>query len=520
MGYSQCCELKICNTTDDTHSQRLHLSGLSHLQSIDVKLSILCPKSTRDRFRESFSCISGGVKLAEDECSLGACWWTLADSGRTCALASGGWDELQPNAPKHLQNQLGVRLRIPLSAMQLGGRGYVRCSVLSTQVEADFAQTMGTEATPSYISPEELPGIESLSGFHFLGGDRVYDGMLQRRPPRRLIFGPDSSRPIGALLNVPQVPAFEISTIFSRLCQGLRGKDINHIPLAPSLVRHISHASFLGVLFCQVQCVCSKCFKPLKATRLDKNKKPRSADTLDEPSFWHLPHPNQSLDVLYNDYKAGRPPPILQPKLPKHIRDSPLKCPEGHSSACFEVRWECSGILDDGTGQAKLYAERDAALTLLGMDASTIKSIEAGVWSIPSGTIQFQKSVPPHEFLRAKVMDSFIQNRHCKRKNPLSLLEPSFRAEYLLHHHCRSSLQPRRPLEFFVRCKPLSDQISHLHHTMIESSVMTRSVNGSQEYALATQDVATYSLPPLKFVLVDCAIPSDDDVFSTRTHDG
>ncbi|CAJ1958562.1 unnamed protein product [Cylindrotheca closterium] len=522
MGYSQCCELNVCSLTEEIHLQNLYLNGLSHLQSIDVKVSVLCPDSIRDRFKEAFACISGGVTLAEDECALGASWWTLADSGRTCALTSGGYDELQPNAPKHMHNQLGIRLRIPLSAMQLGGRGYVRCSVHSTEVEADFAPTMGTVDTPSDVSSENLAGNEPLSGFHFLGCRRVYDGILQRRPPRRLIFGPDSLRSVGSLLYPPQVPTVEVSTLFSQLCLSLRGKDTNHIPLAPSLVRQISHASFLGVLFCQVQCVCSKCFKPLEATRIDKHKKRRKEESLEEQSFWHLPHPNRSLelDVWNNETNLDRPFPIPQPKIAKHIRDSPLKCPSGHSSVSFEVRWECSGIVDDGTGQAKLYAERDAALTLLGMDAFTIKNIEEGIWSIPSGTIQFQKSVPPPEFLRAKVMHSVIQNRRCKRKNPLSLLEPSFRAEYLLHHHCRSSPQPRRPLDYFVRCKPLSDQIPHLHHTMVESSVVTRSVNGSREYALAIQDVATYSLPPLKLVLVDCAIPSDEDAMPPLTHDG
>lgn len=118
--------------------------------------------------------------------------------------------------------------------------------------------------------------------------------------------------------------------------------------------------------------------------------------------------------------------------------------------------------------------------------------------------------MPPPEFLRAKVMDAFLQNRRRKLKNPLSLLEPGIRAEYLLHHHCRSSKEPRRPLEYFVRCKPLSDQIPHLHHTMVESSVLTRSINRSQEYALGTQEVATYSLPQLKLALVDCGIPEEN----------
>jgi hypothetical protein len=41
-------------------------------------------------------------------------------------------------------------------------------------------------------------------------------------------------------------------------------------------------------------------------------------------------------------------------------------CPNGCLMEHSRIKWECSGVLDDGSGQAKLYAERDAALSLLG----------------------------------------------------------------------------------------------------------------------------------------------------------
>ena len=43
-------------------------------------------------------------------------------------------------------------------------------------------------------------------------------------------------------------------------------------------------------------------------------------------------------------------------------------CPNGCSRSHATVKWEVSATIDDGTGQAKLYADRDAALLVLGND--------------------------------------------------------------------------------------------------------------------------------------------------------
>ena len=35
------------------------------------------------------------------------------------------------------------------------------------------------------------------------------------------------------------------------------------------------------------------------------------------------------------------------------------------------IKWECSGTLDDGTGQAVLYAERDVAMAVIRAEIAT-----------------------------------------------------------------------------------------------------------------------------------------------------
>jgi hypothetical protein len=69
-------------------------------------------------------------------------------------------------------------------------------------------------------------------------------------------------------------------------------------------------------------------------------------------------------------------------------------------------------------------------------------------------------------------------------------LTPKFRAEYLMQTHCRFSTLPLRKLNYLVRVKPMSHEISMLDQTAVE---------------INKKDIATYTLPALSLKLVDCA---------------
>jgi hypothetical protein len=206
------------------------------------------------------------------------------------------------------------------------------------------------------------------------------------------------------------------------------------------------------------------------------------------------------------------------------------------------MKWECSGILDDGTGQAKLYAERDAAIRfLLGSrggggggggsgamsDGQRRAIIEQGAWLVPGGIV-FSKTTPPKSWLKNAVRAARtaaaashqrrwqyqVTTRHCSSTSSstssrmteddvLRHMTATARAEYLMEWTCRcpstiplSPQQQQPPPDrrrlYLVRCKPLADAVVHVGQTDVQ-------------LANHHDGIFTYTLPPLQLALVDCA---------------
>jgi hypothetical protein len=177
------------------------------------------------------------------------------------------------------------------------------------------------------------------------------------------------------------------------------------------------------------------------------------------------------------------------------------RCPNGCSVESFE-KWECSAVLDDGTGQATLYADGDVVPTLLGMTRKTVEWIEAGVRSVPDGYLVFKKTVPPSRTLQ-KFLKSVMKHA-ASGSERLHLLPLPLKAEYLLQLHCRQSNRHRHPRDMYVRCKPLPEQFCHLRHTSCDSYA----INASDE--VKQGETFVYSLPQLKLELVSFSIASNE----------
>lgn len=462
----KCCVLTLCSIPEGI-GEKLDEKQVCHLQSMNLKLAITCSASSLNIFKKAIAMVSAGLAIVEDQCTLGASWWALADSGRTCSLISGGWDELDKDSPIR---ETGVEVSLPSSAMHLDKRGYVRFSCKSDQIQAKLIKLM---------TISRLPKGAIATCFDFIGGKKFLDGMLSHRPQRRLVFGPNQRiRMIGELIESSSsgIQNVKICDLYRLVCQSFQAKF--KLRLAPSLVRKLSGAKFLGVSFCKVECICKSCFKALKASTSSRQGK-------NGPTFWHLPHPDEETRKETISVQSFT------------FSQALLECPSNCPQMAYEVNWECSGLVDDGTGQAKLFADREAALTLLGLDSQAIEWIEEGVKSI--GTISFSKTTPPSNELIKEVNSVSLE------KNPLERLSPSIRAEYLLHHHCGSL--PDRQLDYFVRCKPLSDDLKYLSHTQAESFFSTDH-SASSESSLAFQRITSYTLPQLKLELVDCAVAS------------
>ena len=496
-------------TSDGSHKGcLLSLSSLPRKESIDlesdnsclqiIEVSVLFPQNTARllKFIEKLNYLWSGANLSDAQKLLGSSFWALGDSGRTCALTFGGFEDRTWSS----SSDLCVCVHFPSSSVQKSKLGYVRSSCNYEEIDAIAKKYPVTQFRGKFMSDGTSSPI-----FDFEGCTKVPKGRLLHRIHRRhILFGSvdGSNRTVGEISTTPSsaIPLCTLSGLFQLIFQHLQKPG--QAPLNPSLVWRVSSAHFLGVSFCQAQCYCMKCCCALLDPRQNVSRKNgvRSAfNDIDEVSFWHLPHPNE--DPFGNQYfnKSNN-----QCNEPPHIRESTVSCPNNCPIGFFGVKWECSGMIDDGSGQATLYADGDAALTLLGMSADDIRWIEEAIWSVPGGRLIFKKSVPPSRELRDVVGKIIAKNSNVA--DPIKLLPIRFRGEHILETHCRSSNRPKRPLDYYVRCKPLSENARYLNHTAIDS-FFSEDISHEGD-SIFQGEVATYTLPPLKLELVDCGQPS------------
>jgi len=364
--------------------------------------------------------------------------------------------------------------------------------------------------------------------FDYIGGLKFLPGMLDRRPTRRtfpnlsprlknkgiLILGELSSCP-----NLWSIPTSTISGMIESVCRGI--KNQSKAAVEPSLVQLVPDARLLTITYCRAQAECSRCFKFLSDKTDTRNGgKWKSNNTsgvvssvslTEEENFWCRPLPINHSTTAHAPQKQNEA--LKEQRQDGSNTSTNLCCPNNCPVEYANIKWECSGILDDGTGQAKLYAEREAALTLLG-ESIDAEAIEDGAWKMDGGVI-FSKGVPPKSYVKQAVLEaqslarqvrmnlphnSKQKARPLNEKDILSLLTPETRAEYLLQRHCRFSKDPNRPLDFFCRCKPIADGNFHLNQTQLD--VVSRRSN--EESDAIAMDITSYSLFPLKLNLVDC----------------
>jgi hypothetical protein len=520
-GSHKCCRLTLSSLRKD-ESDDIE-SDNSCLQALELTVSVEQSTSRMVKFNEMLAIVWPKVNLIRSQKVLALSFWVLGDSGRTCAMTFGGSED---NIPGSLCSKSIVKVTFPSSSLQLKNLGYIRPLCTHDCLDAFFENRCHSDEDDQ--PRNTISKNASIPSFDFVGGLKVINGMLHRRPFRRNIFRPDinSLRRVGELSTEPSnaIPLNTLSDLFELVFQGLREPNTSERTMNPSLVRRVSKGRFLSVSFCQVQCYCTQCFCSVvssssnateEAARIRKRKREHP---LYEPSFWHLPRPEESL--LGIDRTSGVKSGIADRSsviLPQHVRFAKLRCPKNNCPKhVFGVKWECSGVLDDGTGQATMYADGDAALTLLGMSAESIEMIEKGAWSMRDGSIQFMKAIPPPKHIRDKVIDIlYARRRHDLKESamadPLGLLSIQDRAIYLLERHCRSSSRPRRHLDYYVRCKPLvnkKNMIPHVRHTTIDSFFEDCGNNSDASTIIYRGQVASYTIPSLKLELVDCGLQS------------
>jgi hypothetical protein len=451
-------------------SSELDVSCVSTLQSLELNISSRIPdrkkvtlvKCIQSLFHES---------LLSEQVNLAAAWWKMSD-GSSSALVACGVDEILKTKPEFHQlasSRFVPCVIAPSSARREGSNGFIRF-----KCELDDLRVSLVE-----VKNVPFPDLNyGSSALHGLGGQKHLQGMLDKLPYRRRSLKQEETS------ELPGIQSTTLGDMHRAICADIR--HCSQIRLAPTMVRRVRGARLLAVAYCRVQVECSRCYKPL--VRRSKGGAKTLSGVVDsiqadpQPSFWNT---QIRLDGTVAPQKDM-------------TRQSLLRCPNHCPDNCSEVKWECSGILDDGTGQGKLYSERESALLLLGIASETVSSIEDGAWESESG-IYYQKAMPPSSYIKEAIREARIlvsQQRRGKRASAveiLRLLKPAARASYLLHQQCASLPRVQRNVDFFVRCKPLSTAAFHLNRTEVETTT-------SEAF---TRESAVYSLPPLKLSLVD-----------------
>eukprot|EP00977_Amphora_coffeiformis_P022491 scaffold10909_cov172-Amphora_coffeaeformis.AAC.9 len=484
--------------------------AVSSIQSIEMKPAISIENTKRWKMKQILE--QGFIRSCSPELmDTATAFWKLADDTLCCPMVMGGWDEITTANIRGIAGSCGVQVLFPSDSVERDRkRGYVRFRCSLDALQSSFV-LFRPERTAKWFG--------RMSPFDFTGGEKFFPGMLDRRPLRvgqkTLSCNENSLGPLARCPRVPYVGIVQSSLTDLHTYTCLDLQQSSRLSLEPSLVREI-RGRFLGVSFCEVFAECTKCFQRLVRLKGNSRKNGNATNggsnkTLDLPSYWH-----QAIRSDTARQEVIIPRQTSDP-LPSRIQ---LSCRNGCEQKNFAIRWECSGTLDDGTGQAKLYAERAAAVTLLGMDKRTIDTIEDGVWNLEGG-LTFCRSVPVKPYIRTAVetakslayadLKSRRKSRsvHLDEEAVLRCMSPACRAEYLLHVHCRKSTRPLRPLVYYVRCKPLSDEVRMVNHT--ELTLVTES--GKQPESGRVQAVphksVSYALPPLKLNLVDMAMPNE-----------
>eukprot|EP00985_Skeletonema_marinoi_P018839 scaffold10660_cov136-Skeletonema_marinoi.AAC.8 len=445
------------------HSGQSASNSASTLQTIEVTISIPFCNSNASNSAVSLHALKSGLRElfnSQNATNSGA---RITSDQETMCLAwwhASGCQTL-PILSGGLdlsEDSLPVHVEIPLSARTFAKLGYQRFRCHFSELEA-------------YHVVETHAHSTSLSkGNMHVNTHKILPGMLNRRLHRTT---PSVPSPLTYLKPGGGISPVSLAELHWDVCKAIRYEDSTY--LKPSLLRRIHDVKILGVSFCRARVECQQCFKTLVEKR-------------------------GNTELIEGNRAEG----------------STLLCPSGCSQSQACVKWECSAIVDDGTGQAKLYAEREAALLLLGTDLDIV-SVESGAWYCEEGVF-FQPSLPPSSSLAQSIRAASAKARKhissSKRKYNLgeelsstySLLPDNAKAEYLLQQHCRhwSHQHGQRRLDLFCRCKPLSEDLS-LNGTEINvAKAMVAHVG--LEFGMT----GTATLPPLKLTLEDACVCSEE----------
>ncbi|KAL9183742.1 hypothetical protein ACHAXT_004598 [Thalassiosira profunda] len=450
------------------------MSVASVLQTIEVKVSVPFGDSTsfgsdaldaalerlvNSELNESMVADTSDKVITPDQVTLALAWWSAAENGGAWPLLSGGWDELKDRVFVEKTLAPSIRVQLPLASRSFTKLGYQRFRCNLNEIQSAFV-------------------LERVNSTGLPDGDSLHFDQLEPGQNEPVYHCRNHQSPLTRLQCEKGVPSATLAGLHWDICDALKEGNAAH--LKPSLLRRVHNPKILGISFCRAHVECTQCFKVLVRSGQSVRNAQRNAQRAN------------------------------------------LVCPSGCSHSQAAVKWECSAVIDDGTGQAKVYAEREGALLLLG-GSLDVDVVETGAWESENG-IFFQPALPASSRLMTCIHDATTQARKCaiprkskkaasrqeQTDNPpsvFSLLPPDAKAEYLLHQHCRQWYQNHhhRRMDLFVRCKPLSEDATSVNHHEIQVAKALVAKVGLDFGATPTA-----TLPPLKLSLEDACVASED----------
>lgn len=512
------------------------------IQSIDVKVEINLSNHCVDMMRSLIlslfhSEMQKAAYLDKGKIAVATAWWNFADNSKLCSFLAGGCDEKDYFLSTNDFEDAFQHKAVVVS--------------LSASYSSDDVWKAKLQDIRCYYVSNNLSHEESVLGdrFHAVAGRKFFPGNLTRCSERLARSTPYMPCELAASPN-KWYGVFDttIAQLYDLTCQDLN--DRSCMRMALSKVWNISHARLISLNYCRARAQCTQCYEFLCPNNLHSDtftaieKGNMSSDFPPDLSAnaWHENYWNRHKTVAQNcdtssDTKVSsstesnlehsealaytkaflspaRKNKIKKPYSHNYLQSSnAMRCPKGCSMSHASIYWECSGSIDDGSGQAKIYAERDAAKLLLGSSFS-MQKVEKGAWHSKEG-IWFSRTVPMspqivYELSRAKVIHRGLKGEHrCEsacESEVLDHMAPIARAQYILYKHCRDSEEPLRRMKLAVRCKPMM----HGSIRKVQLEKISRDCHGLNGRP-SVAEIASFSLPILKLQLIDSSSASCED---------
>ena len=523
--------ITICHRPKEIKEKKENKNNASAVQCVDITVSMFISSKLKFEMKlaiKFFDETTDSKRFMSDEKIAVACAWWQAAEGKndSNSLVYGG---LVESNTLHNVKEFS-HMHVPLSSFSIKSRGIMRgiCHLADLCLDGSSNFGMFSDRKENSIINQN-PFDER---FQVEGGQKHISGMLENFTHRKS-WGTSLGEMNSFSSKLSGIPKITIEDFYYEMLMDL--KEEMNVNLTPSRVRCVVGARLLQIGFCRARVQCTKCYQFL----INKSKDDKEDDDVDnqaqqngKKTYWHLPLPIPSkTNLLAENHKTVHDKDnTIEMKIEnsmgqsrtqknhvasacKDLRKSNLRCPSSCSLEFATVKWECSGTLD-GYGQAKLFADHEAAIALLGKGLD-VETIEKGAWYDESGIV-YNRCVPPSANLKralekakakATSSDNVLKSGKLKRKRNgkyvLDFLSIKEKSEYLLYRHCRESKEPSRPLQFLCRCKLLprnKEPLRQTHVEVIENRKM------ETESSSIFRGVPTFTLPELKLILIDlCA---------------